>query len=34
MHEDPNIRATRLALVHEVFFAFSSIADFSEIVAG
>ena len=34
MHEDPTIRATRMALVHEVFFAFSSIADFSEIVAG
>jgi glycyl-tRNA synthetase beta chain len=34
MHEDPTLRSTRLALVHEVFFAFSSIADFSEIVTG
>jgi glycyl-tRNA synthetase beta chain len=34
MHEDLALRGARLALVHEVQFAFSSIADFSEIVAG
>jgi glycyl-tRNA synthetase beta chain len=34
MHEDPKLRAIRLALVHEVLSAFSTIADFSEIVAG
>ncbi len=34
MHEDPKLRATRLALVNEVLTAFSSIADFSEIVPG
>jgi glycyl-tRNA synthetase beta chain len=32
MHEDPKLRGARLALVNEVQSAFSSIADFSEIV--
>ncbi len=34
MHEDPNLRGARLALVNEVLSAFSGIADFSEIVSG
>jgi glycyl-tRNA synthetase beta chain len=34
MHEDPTLRGARLALVNEVLSAFSSIADFSEIVPG
>ncbi|MFZ0304608.1 MAG: glycine--tRNA ligase subunit beta [Terracidiphilus sp.] len=34
MHEDASLRGARLALVNEVCSAFSSIADFSEIVTG
>jgi glycyl-tRNA synthetase beta chain len=34
MAEDPTIRANRLTLIAFVLGSFSSIADFSEIVAG
>jgi glycyl-tRNA synthetase beta chain len=32
LHDDPNLRAARLALIRRVFFSLASIADFSEIV--
>jgi glycyl-tRNA synthetase beta chain len=34
LHDDPKLRAARLALVRRVFFSLAGIADFSEIVTG